>query len=63
MDVDLKAKLNAALEECKRTVGPVVPCYDSAYLAARRKYHKLLIEAGELDPKFFEPEPPVLERA
>lgn len=50
----------AALAECQRTYvprrnPPVLPddflCHSRDYLAARRRYHNLLIAANMLDPK------------
>lgn len=43
--------IDAALTECRRTyVGPG-PCYLPEYMAARRKFHALMVAAGMLDPR------------
>ena len=43
--------LDAALAECRRLyVGPG-PCHLPDYMAARRRYHVLLVAAGMLDPR------------
>jgi hypothetical protein len=39
-------KLQAAYDKCRETVSEKLPCYEPEYLAARKEYHKLLIEAG-----------------
>jgi hypothetical protein len=47
----LDLSIEAARAECQRTyVGPGA-CHLPEYLAARRAYHALLVEAGRLDPR------------
>lgn len=44
-------ELEGALNECRRTCGPTVPCEYPEYRAARYRYHTLLVARGLLDPK------------
>jgi len=47
-------QIEAALAECRRLYRGPGPCYLPDYLAARRDYHALLVNAGFLDPQFAE---------
>lgn len=45
------AQLQDALAECQRTYSGPGACWLPEYLEARKAYHRLLVEAGRLDPK------------
>ena len=45
------ARIEAARAECRRTYAGPGPCYLPEHLAARRKYHALMVAAGMLDPR------------
>lgn len=49
--------LEGALDECRRTCGPTVPCNSPTYLLARYRYHALLVLRGLLDPKLADRKP------
>lgn len=51
MDVGAYLEFEAALHECCRTHTGVNPCFDPAYLDARRTYQLLMVKHGMMRPE------------